>query len=368
MTHRIALLLAGLSAAAPAGAALFCVASADELTAALAAVQLDTTTSDEIRIHAGHYLVPAGGWHVDIEWRGITISGGYDDGCVTQSLDASLSVLDGHLEARPLTIDTSFAFLASPPERSISVRNLTFQNGLGDRVGGLKVSDACPIYPGSILIENNIFRNNSATVYQQDNSAGGLLAATDGPDGSGNVFLIVRGNLFFANEAPDAAAAMLFSNNAIDVSNNTVTRNQSFDPGAPIRSAFASFTFSGINYSNNIFWGNNPDALADTYDLRADNPFGANHAAELFANDLQAVLGTPRADLDNQAVAPLFADTLQEDFRLAANSPLIDAGLDTPDAGLTARDLAGAARLQGAHVDIGAFEATPEFIFRDSFE
>jgi hypothetical protein len=368
MKYRIALLLAGVGAASSSGATVFCVASADDLTAALAAAQLDTTASAEIRIHRGSYMAPAGGWHIDINVRGITVAGGYDDGCASASADATLTVLDGGFSTRPLTIDTSFAVQPNPTTHDITVRGLTFARGLGDRVGGLKISDAGPITTGSILVEGNIFRNNSATVHQQDNSAGALLAATDGADGSGNVFLIVRGNLFVGNEAPDGAAAMLFSNNAIDVSNNTVTRNQSFEPSLAIRSAFASFTFSGINYSNNIFWENNPDALADTFDLRADNPFGSSHAADLFANDLQAVHGTPRTDLGNLAVDPLFADVLQGDFRLASASPLINAGLDTPNGGLTAVDLAGAARVQGSHVDVGAYESAPQLIFQNGFE
>ena len=366
MNIRIAVLVAGLASAGQAFAATFCVATADELTAALAAVQADHTTTDEVRIQSGHYSAPAGGWRVDIEQRGITISGGYGDNCATQSQDASLSVLDGHFEVRPLTIDTTFVFLQNPPERTIVVRNLTFENGLGTQVGGLKVSDAGPIYPGSILIERNIFRNNSATAYQQDNSGGGLLAATDGPDASGNVFLTVRGNLFFGNEAPDGAAAMLFSNNAIDVSNNTVFGNQSFDPDLTLRSAFASFTFSGINYSNNIFWNNNPDGLDNTYDLRAENPVSAVRAADLFSNDLQAVHGTPRTDLDNVDVSPLFADVLQGDLRLSSASPLINSGLDAPRGGVTTSDLAGAERVQGAHIDIGAFES--EILFRSGFD
>src|SRR6185369_2869131 len=97
--------------------------------------------------------------------------------------------------------------------------------------------------------------------YAQDNSGGALLVATDGPDFSGSVFLTVRGNLFSGNRAPDGAAALLFSNNSIDVSNNTVTANQSFDTSLSVRSTFTIFTLSGINYSNNIFWANNPDSL-----------------------------------------------------------------------------------------------------------
>ena len=231
--------------------------------------------------------------------------------------------------------------------------------------GSAQISDGGPIYNGSILVERNQFLNNSATFYQEDNSAGALLAATDGPDFSGNVFLKVRGNLFVGNDAPNGAAAQLFSNNSIDVSNNTVTGNQSFDADILIRSAFAVFTLSGIDYSNNIFWNNNPDGLENTYDLRAESPFRADLAADLFNNDVQAVHGTPGTDIGNRATDPLFVDPLR-DFRLSVASPLINAGLDDPDGGLTSSDLAGSERVQGAHIDIGAFES--EILYRNGFD
>jgi hypothetical protein len=360
-------LVAGLLMEGHAFAMTFCVATADELTAALAAAQQDTTTSDEIRIHAGHYTAPDGGWHVDIAQRGIMIDGGFSGAnCETQSNDAALTVLDGHQAVRPLTIDTSFVFQQNPPPQNIVVRGLTFENGLGGSVGGLKVSDAGPIYPGTILIERNIFRNNVGTTYQQDNSAGALLAATDGPDFSGNVFLTVRGNLFSGNRAPDGAATLLFSNNSIDVYNNTVTGNQSFQDTLSVRTAFTIFTLSGISYSNNVFWNNNPDNLDATYDLRADSTVRADLAADLFNNDLQAVHGIPATDTDNTAVDPEFADAEHGDFRLFATSPLIDAGLQDPAGGLTATDLDGAPRTQGVRVDIGAYESG--IVFQNGFD
>ena len=41
-------------------------------------------------------------------------------------------------------------------------------------------------------------------------------------------------------------------------------------------------------------------------------------------------------------------------------------GLDDPDGGLTSSDLAGSERVQGAHVDIGAFES--EILYRNGFD
>jgi hypothetical protein len=365
----IAIAVAGLTCGVRVFAASFCVATADELTAALSTAQQDTVSTDEIRIRTGHYAAPAGGWHVDIAQRGIVIVGGFTDaGCTVESQDASLTVLDGHQEVRPLTIDTSFVFLQNPPLQNIIVRGLTFENGLGGQVGGLKISDAGPIYPGTILVERNIFRDNVGTNYQQDNSAGALLAATDGPDFSGNVFLIVRGNLFAGNRAPDGAAALLFSNNRIDVANNTVSGNQSFDDTLTKRTAFATFTLSGIAYSNNIFWANNPDGLDGTFDLRGDNPFRADTGAELLNNDLQAVSGTPKVDSGNKAIDPAFVDAAAGNFRLVDVSSLVDAGLDAPEGGLTDFDLDGAPRAQGLHVDMGAYEASSDPIFANGFD
>jgi len=363
MKAALALAAAGQVLSSDAAAAIHCVADANGLSAALLAAQ-QSSGSDEIRVRVGRYLVPAGGWRTDVQQRGVTIAGGYlDAACQTQSLDASLTILDGQHGARPLTIDTSFA--GQQTTTAIAVSGLTIENGVGDSVGGLKISDSGPIYSGHILVERNIFRANAASVYQQDNSAGGLLAATDGAVFDA-VYLIVRDNLFAGNRANNAAAAMLFSNNAIDVTNNTVSGNQSFDTSLVSRSTIATFTFGQITYSNNVFWDNNPDALAGTYDLRADNPFRADLDADLLSNDLQAVLGTAGMQVGNLAVDPRFVDAAGGNFRLAPSSPLRDAGTDTPLDGLGAADLDGIARVLGAHVDIGAYEF--DGIFRDGFE
>jgi hypothetical protein len=333
-----------------------CVTTADELTSALLAAQQDTANTDEIRVHTGHYLAPNGGWNVDVQQRGITIAGGYTDaGCQTQSLDASLTVLDGHQAVRPLTIDTSFA--GQQTTTAITISGFTFENGSGDPFGGLKVSDSGPIYLGNILVERNIFRDNNGIA---------LSAATDGLTGDGAVYLIARNNLFTGNRAKDAAAASLFSNNGIDVIGNTVTGNQSFDATQPTRTMFSTFTFSQITYSDNIFWNNNPDNLAGSFDIRADSPFRADLDADLFNNDMQAISGAPGMQAGNVAVDPQFIDASAGNFRLASTSPLIDAGFDTPLGNLSNTDLDGLARLQGKHVDMGAFES--DGIFHNGFE
>lgn len=385
MKFRVAILvLAGLWNAGQAFASTLCVTTADELTAALATAQAEKTSTHEIRIHTGQYTAPPGGWHVDVHQTGtIVISGGFQDGnCQTQmwSPDASLTRLDGNQAVRPLTIATSFDPDVPFNGGQITVSGLTFENGSGDSVAGLKISDSGPIYSGSILVERNIFRNNVATVYQQDNSAGALVAATDGPDFSGNVFLIVRDNLFVGNSAPDGAAALLFSNNSIDVNDNTFTGNQTTgirtnEPPLAVHTPVAIFTLAQIIYSNNIFWANNPQNVDGTFDLRADSTVRAELAADLFNNDIQTLHGTPRNQDGNTAVDPGFVDAAQGDFRLVPDSPLVDAGKDDPDGGFaivalnggaTAVDLQGEGRVQGLHHDIGAYESG--IVFQNGFD
>ena len=53
-------------------------------------------------------------------------------------------------------------------------------------------------------------------------------------------------------------------------------------------------------------------------------------------------------------------------FELGGQSPLIDAGFDTPLGGQPALDLNGKPRQLGLHVDIGAYES--EEIFADDFD
>ncbi len=81
----------------------------------------------------------------------------------------------------------------------------------------------------------------------------------------------------------------------------------------------------------------------------------------LFGNDVD--LGGPAGPSSLPAsnlvgVDPSFVDGAGGDFHLAAGSVAIDAGDDTPRGGLGAQDLDGNPRIQGARVDVGAYEAS----------
>ena len=143
---------------APAGFAnatnVFCIASADDLTNALASLSTSAsnTDADEIRIHTGIYFAPASGWTGSVTTHhALTIRGGYtDDGCTQQTLNASMTVLDGNDTSGVMTINTPLS-----PNSDIEVSDLTFQHGKGSNAGmscagGLKIGDPGPINNGKV--------------------------------------------------------------------------------------------------------------------------------------------------------------------------------------------------------------------------
>jgi len=335
-----------------------CVGSASELTDALAALSTSASNNDadEIRIRTGTYFAPAGGWVGAVtNNHDLSVAGGYvDAACTQEALDASLTVLDGNHASGVLTINAN-----AIPNSTIHISGLTFQNGNGSSpfqssAGGLKVGDPGPIAGGVVLIERNIFQHNVGVAGIGGTEAvGGLLAATDGPN------LIVRDNLFFDNSAPNSAAAFFYSDNAIDVANNTFAGNQSTDAAQAQRVIMDFFTPTGMKLDNNIFWDNSTGAGIADIDVS-----GSVRHADLRNNDIQAMSGTPVSSTGALSVAPGFIGSTN--FRLSASSPLIDAGVSNPNGGLSGVDLDGAQRVDGATLDLGAYESN--YIFVDGFE
>jgi hypothetical protein len=336
---------------------IVCVASTPDLSDALATLanSASNTDSDELRIRTGTYLAPAGGWVGAVTTHhDLVIRGGYtDEGCTQQTNDASATILDGHDSVGVMAIDTPLI-----PNSNIEISGLTFQNGnatapFGNVAGGLRVGDSGPISGGNILIERNIFRSNVGDSPIGSSMAGGLVAATDGQS------LIVRNNLFVNNSAKNSAALVVYSNNAIDVSNNTFTGNQSTDTTLQQRVIIDFSTFGGLLLSNNIFWGN--AITPGVFDIDLGGQFVG---ATLANNDIESSTGTPVADVGTVSVDPEFVGST--DFRLARTSPLIDAGINDAPGGLATIDLDGSPRVEQGSVDLGAFESS--YIFANGFE
>ena len=334
-----------------AEAATFCVGSSDALAAALATAETNGEDND-IRLRTGVYDAPDTGFRIDLleGQHSLSVAGGFtDEACIQRTHAASATILDGRGAVRPLTIDTSRGSGIADPEHGIAVTGLTFRHGSDAIVSALKVSDSGPIYGGIITVEGNAFLDNGASTGVLEGGPA-LLAATDGPDFAGGTGLFVRNNLFARNSGPNAPAVFVYSNNHVDVSNNTFVDNVATDTTLDERVTFASFTFSGVDFTNNVFRGNNAAGTPATFDLHATN------VTDLVDNALAAVAGTPRSESGTLDADPRFVDAAHGDYRLAADSPLIDAGTDTPAGGAAAFDLDGVTRFEGAHIDIGAYE------------
>jgi hypothetical protein len=387
----VTLVVAGTAQAGQQAPRIACVHDEAEFTAALAAAQDNNVDgiSDEIRLHVGHYdatLAGPNGWHIDLGdgTTSLAVLGGYTDAdCVQRSMDPALTVLDGTsadgtLSVRPLTIDGSAGGVGTAA--AVVISGLTFEDGRGEAAGGLKISDAGPIFGGTITVERNIFRRNIATrqldenFFQFDGAPGALYAATDGPTGDrGGLGLIVRDNLFEGNSGTNPAALFLFSNNEIAVTNNTFVGNNATQASLPERHVFHSVSFWNVEVSSNLFFANTPDGVLD---LRALTSFfpgpGERPITNLYDNVLQNIAGAPAHVEGTIAGDPGFIAIDAGDYRLAANSPAVDTGRADPLGGIGSHDAGGQARSSGAGVDRGAFERQPDTmlmrIFLDGFE
>ena len=105
--------------------------------------------------------------------------------------------------------------------------------------------------------------------------------------------------------------------------------------------ANTSSTFVGRDgvARNSIFWGN------------SGTPY-------LFLYAMNCCLeGVAHEGTGNFSENPLFVDAEKGNWRLAEGSPCIDAGDDASAAG--DKDFAGSVRIQGSHVDVGAYEFVP---------
>src|SRR5690242_1945476 len=103
----LALLALIALASIEARAATFCVGSSDDFAEALAGAEANGEDND-IRLRTGLYVVPDGGFHIDLRdgSHSLSVAGGYtNDACTERTHVAAETVLDGRDAVRPLTID-----------------------------------------------------------------------------------------------------------------------------------------------------------------------------------------------------------------------------------------------------------------------
>lgn len=123
----------------------------------------------------------------------------------------------------------------------------------------------------------------------------------------------------------------------------------------------ANFGASLTHLANSVSWGNDDDALA--VDIATSG--GGIVLTRVHYGLLD---GIPDANLAPGSGDPGFV--APGDPRLRADSILVDTGIADPEGGSGTFDADGGARVQGAAVDVGAFEAAPppDAIFGDGFD
>ncbi len=297
------------------------------------AVAEDNAQDDDIRIVSGTYSLTTPLQFTSFEGRALSISGGWNSNCSAQTNNAT--VLDGQGILKQLTIfQGTYTSLAT-----VRVQGISFVDGLavaGSYGGALWISGT-----SSVVIELNRFYLNRA----EDGAGAAYVIA------NGSIYL--RNNLFFGNRANHDAGVWLDSVSPAYIVSNTFVANTS----ATAQDAGALYVLvnatTRVAISDNILWNNNANGVVD---MRIENA----HAL-LYNNDIGSWAGPIAAlgSTGNLSVDPHFASCsgfFCFNFDLAANSPLLNAGRDTPPGGLTVTDLSHGARIVGAHVDIGAYE------------
>jgi len=336
LMFRNALLVLFTVAAADSHAA--CVTSEAQFQAALTGAQ-GATTATEIRVAQGMYSVPAASLNFASVAAGqgaLAISGGWDGTCTTQTLNASLTVLDGQ--------NVAHGVLNIFSHGNVSVRFLTIENGnsTSGSAGSLSVLGAA-----TIAVDHNILHGSTGSLY------GGLVVnATAEAD--------VDNNLIYANTATGATgteaagAAVQCAGGPIYATNNTIADNILTSPGAGSTGGLRLLT-GPATLSNNIGWGNT------TADL--DYHVISGGTETLVDSDYGVLAGTPGGS-GNLSVDPRFLGA--GDYHLATTSPLLGKGTITPAGGLPTVDLEGTARTYANKVDLGAYER--DEIFANGFE
>lgn len=346
----IGLFAIGLLAASAAEAHVFCVGTAADLQSAFDAGSDGGIYNGEdniVELQAATYFTTAldgGAFHFhSTTTHDLQVLGGWNEGCTTQSLDPTLSVLDGAQTTLVLSILSGGA---------TTINYLTIQNGrepAGSFAAGLTLTSSTDT--ATATISYNIIRNNYTTVtlpYFSSQPAGILANAPGGLYFMNN---LVAGN---TSEGKDAAGEIAFDGNDC-VTNNTIVDNKATNDGDD--GGLLLYDTGGAGYViNNIFWGNTRAGLIvnDDFELLLNNDYGVLGG------------GSPgTGSANNLKVNPSFVDRPNGNYRLAGDSPLLGKGNNAPPCGLPARDLDGHRRFFHGTVDMGAYQ---ESVFSSGFD
>jgi hypothetical protein len=344
--------------ATPAAAEEYCVSTATGFIDAVFAARASGGAS-EIKMVKGTYTLPSSGQANDpvitiTDQTGLTITGGYAAGCaggVPDSHPSSTIIRPAEFDRRLMDIK----FVATV-ESAVTIRQVSFRRGRS-----LSADAACLNIQtqdealGWVALLNTEFTDCSgpgpgcaltANMYDADLNLSNSIAHTNTCNGSA-VSLVVGPTALF------------------QVVNNTIAGNT--NSGAPTGAGLQVGSYTGssnlLYLLNNVIYQNGD---ADDLDAQfnSNTPGFARHNIIGRRNAFPSAMVT-----SNNSMADPKLQT-NNNFRLSANSPAINAGYGLAPLGLPTKDLDSTPRPQGGAIDVGAYESTAIIStgFRDGFE
>jgi hypothetical protein len=351
----LAFALCGFSSAGALGATItHCVHNASELQTALAAASAPANTDEHaVHVRVGTYFAPSGGFEfvqntnhrLDLEGGYFGLNGG--SGCDLQIQSAAATIFDGCGDQMIFIVISNGA-----TSGNITFRYLTFQNAGGDaeafRV--IMYSNA-----STLRVENSLFIHNITTDSTLDIlNVQGLTYFLDNAIVANTVQAGIGQNAVRIESGPSPSVTAY-------INNNTIAGNTDSD-GSGLTPSLAIVGGATFDFANNIVWN------SDFCDMTASSESGDPLPAVNFDdNDIDsACVAVPPPGTGTLDIEPAFVDAANGNFRLRPNSPVRDAGDDSPPGTTRNVDLDGLPRVVG-RVDMGAYEV-PDHIFGDGFE
>jgi len=200
-----------------------------------------------------------------------------------------------------------------------------------------------------MIIRNNVIYGNrlfvpwrSGTVCQGITDGNGIILDINRNSGYQGKFL-VENNVVYRN---GGRGIHVFKSDNATIRNNTTFKN-SASPEIG-EGEITIITASNIQVYNNIMYARDGERVST---LSGFTNFSGNNNISFNSNQLGFY------NSNDIIIDPLFTDTLNNNFRLLANSPAINTGNDSAD-NFSAKDILGVSRPAGARPDMGAYEFT----------
>jgi hypothetical protein len=364
-----AALLLALVSAGSAPAANYCVGTGEDLAQILNGPgnghAWNNGEDDIIRLRAGRMTTLAGAvqgpsWVFEYAWEGqsLSISGGWNSDCTTQTIDPTLTILDGRNAGQVLAIDNRRFGFPGALGGAISVSNLTLANGrtfsnpagaLGE-VAALNIDVQNVVAGASVVVENVIITGSTAASTADASSVANVSMRLGG-------FIRFRNNIIHGNNMSGAGATRNLdlsatSNTVAYVSNNSIFSNVASD-------ASVGIDITGVaSLYNNVIAENSSTLPGNSRQLYAFDASGLS----LTNNHITSMAfgaGSQPAFQNGTTTGPALW-TGAGPFRIPdLGSPLRDSGTNSVVGGLAPTDARGLTRIVNTIVDRGAVEAQP---------